>query len=304
MKKVIIWTVSIVLVLYIVIECALPGIVMHSFLDQKVNNKKVYLAEESGLPTPDTLHLKSNDNIELFALKVVPETPKAVVVCLTGIEKPSVTCFWGHAKMFYDANYASILLEVRGHAPSGGNRICIGYEETADVKAVTDYIKSNQKLKDIPVVIMGISMGGAIAINSIGNNNDINALISIAAYSAFEDAFVELLDGQIPNIFLYGIKPFVELTSMIRYDVNPLKMCPKRNITRLNNRPALLMHTKKDSNVNFANFERLTKVAPKNIQTMVRDLDEHFFTPDFLNPQSDSIYSNKIMSFIDEAVKL
>ena len=35
---------------------------------------------------------------------------------------------------------ATIMPDLRGHGKSDGGRICLAYEETRDVKAVTDYI--------------------------------------------------------------------------------------------------------------------------------------------------------------------
>lgn len=298
MKRILIWTLSVIAVLYLLAESAIPALVMHSFMDEQVTYRQTYKAEEVGLPAPDTLHLIAEDGMGLVAYALSPESPKAVVICLTGIQNPSVTCYWGHARMFYDAGYASILLEVRGHAPSEGNRICAGYQETRDVQAVTDYIKHNPELRETPIVVMGISMGGAIAINSIGNNDDIDALVSISAYSAFEDVFVELMDGQIPALFTWCIKPFVRLTALVKFGANPWTMRPKSAITRLHGRPALLMHTTKDLDVPYANFERIMAKAPDNTLTLVRDVDEHFFTPDFFAPQTDTLYCNALMDFI------
>lgn len=298
MKRFLIWTLSILIFLLILTEAILPALVMHSFLDEGFTHPQFWSSTEVGLPKADTLHLTAADGINLQAYMVSPEQPKAVVICLTGIQNPSVTNYWGHARMFYDAGYASILLEVRGHRPSGGDRICVGYQESRDVRAVTNHIKQNPTLKNLPVVIMGISMGGAVAINSIGDNDDIDGVISISAYSAFEDAFVEILDEQIPSVFLYGIKPFVRLTAMIKYGVNPWKMRPKSAITRLHGRPALLLHTTKDKQVRYANLNRIMECATDKVDTMTRDMDEHFFTPDFFAPQTDTVYCQKIMGFI------
>ena len=60
------------------------------------------------------------------------------MICLSGIENPSVTAFYGHAAEFYKANVATIMPDLRGHGKSDGNRICLAYEEARDVKAVTD----------------------------------------------------------------------------------------------------------------------------------------------------------------------
>ena len=149
--------------------------VIDYLVDKHVNYNMIYDARDFGLPAPDSLHLKTADGFGIFAYEICPEQPKGVVICLSGIENPSVTAFYGHAAEFIKAGVATIMPDLRGHGKSDGNRICLAYEETRDVKAVTDYIKSNAKYKDVPVIVMGVSMGGAVAIRYIGENKDIGS---------------------------------------------------------------------------------------------------------------------------------
>ena len=149
--------------------------VIDYLVDKHVDYNVIYDARDFGLPTPDSLHLKTADGFGIFAYEICPEQPKGVVICLSGIENPSVTAFYGHAAEFYKADVATIMPDLRGHGKSDGNRICLAYEETRDVKAVTDYIKSNVKYKGVPVIVMGVSMGGAVSIRSIGENKDIGS---------------------------------------------------------------------------------------------------------------------------------
>ena len=68
------------------------------------------------------------------------------------------------------------------------------------MKAVTDYIKGNAKYKDVPVIVMGVSMGGAVAIRSIGENKDIDALISLSAFSSVEDFMHAYREAFLPMV--------------------------------------------------------------------------------------------------------
>lgn len=149
--------------------------VIDYLVDKHVNYNMVYDARDFGLPAPDSLHLKTADGFGIFAYEICPEHPKGVVICLSGIENSSATAFYGHAAESIKAGVATIMPDLRGHGKSDGNRIYLAYEETRDVKAVTDYIKSNVKYKGVPVIVMGVSMGGAVSIRSIGENKDIGS---------------------------------------------------------------------------------------------------------------------------------
>ena len=74
----------------------------------------LYSAEEFGL-TGRELTLETADGETLWAAEVAPEKPQAVLICLSGIMQPSVTYFYGQAKMLREDGVASLLLEVRSH---------------------------------------------------------------------------------------------------------------------------------------------------------------------------------------------
>ena len=115
-------------------KCVAAGRQVIDYLvDKHVNYDRIYDARDFGLPAPDSLRLKTADGFGIFAYEICPEQPKGVVICLSGIENPSVTAFYGHAAEFYKAGVATIMPDLRGHGKSDGNRICLAYEETRDV---------------------------------------------------------------------------------------------------------------------------------------------------------------------------
>lgn len=128
---------------------------------------------------------KTQDGLNIWCSEIFVENPKAVIIYLTGIIQPSITYFYGHVEWMRENGIATILLEVRGHGQSDGKRICLGYEEVNDVRAVVDYIKSEEEYKDVPVILHGVSMGGAIAVNTFGQIDEVDALIAMSAYSSF-----------------------------------------------------------------------------------------------------------------------
>ena len=275
--------------------------VIDYLVDKHVDYNVVYDARDFGLPAPDSLTLKTADGFGIFAYEICPEQPKGVVICLSGIENPSVTAFYGHAAEFYKASVATIMPDVRGHGKSDGNRICLAYEETCDVKAVTDYIKGNAKYKDVPVIVMGVSMGGAVAIRSIGENKDIDALISLSAFSSVEDfmhAYREAFLPMVPAAALNGVMGDVISN---KYGVDAAKYSPLYALRGLNNRPVLMMHSREDSQVPYTCFGKLAAEASKytiDLDTMSVDGDEHFICKDFTDPSADREYMRHVMRFI------
>ena len=275
--------------------------VIDYLVDKHVNYDRIYDARDFGLPAPDSLHLKTSDGFGIFAYEICPKQPKGVVICLSGIENPSVTAFYGHAAEFYKAGVATIMPDLRGHGKSDGNRICLAYEETRDVKAVTDYIKGNAKYKDVPVIIMGVSMGGAVAIRSIGENKDIDALVSLSAFSSLEDFLQTMREALLPMIPAEQLNIVTGEIVRYKYGVDSSVSSPLYALCGLDNRPVLMMHSRQDTQVPYSCFEKLTAEASKythDIDTMTVEGDEHFICKDFTHPAADKEYMRRLMRFI------
>lgn len=90
----------------------------------------------------------------------------------------------GHSRALRDAGYASVALDMRAHGRSGGERIGLAFEEHRDVAAVLDWIEAQPALKGKPVALLGVSMGGAVALRTAGMRPDVDAVISVSAFAS------------------------------------------------------------------------------------------------------------------------
>ena len=245
--------------------------------------------------------LVTEDNLELEAYLVHTDNPKAVVIFLSGIHNPPVSAFFGHSRMLADHGYASLLVEMRAHGNSEGSRIALGFEEHLDVRAAVDMIKADEQLRQVPIVTYGLSMGGAVAINAAGVIPEIDAVISLSAFSAWEDVFTDNMTAMgAPKFFAGMLRPFVKLYITITYGPRSLTHSPKHQITHMGDRPILLMHSRQDSQIPFASFERLKAASPDHAQTWVREGDYHFILKQntFLTPEKDEAYRDIVLEFL------
>lgn len=301
-KKIVIISLIVSVVAFLIILVVTPPLVMGKDLNRHVKFDKIYTPEEFGLNSKKLL-LTTSDGLDIAAYEVYTPSPKAVVIFISGIHNPSVTAFYGHSKMLKDNGYGSILMEMRAHGESEGDVVSLGYKEYLDTKAVVDYIKSDLRYKDTPIIVYGVSMGASTAINSIGKIPEIDGVISMSAYSSFEDIFFDnMLNMGAPKFYATIQKPFVKLYANIKYGMGSSKTSPKEQIKNLGDRPGLIIHSKEDSQVFYENFKRITNSAPSNIETWVREGDLHFIVKsgDFIHPQKDTEYTNRIMGFLDK----
>jgi uncharacterized protein len=281
----------------LVVFALIPPLIVSDMVNQHVAFAETWTAEEYDL-NAERLVLTTEDGLNVVAYEVYIEDPHAVVIYLSGIHNPSVTAFFGHARMLHDRGYAAILLEMRAHGESEGDVIALGFEEYLDVQAVVDYIKNDGRYEDTPIVVHGLSMGGAVAINAVGQIPEIDGLISMSAYSSWADVFVDNMG--LPEPFASLQRPFVRLYTSLKYGVDNRHLTPRDQIRNLGDRPAFVIHSREDSQVPFANFVRIVEEAPRHIETWVREGDLHFIVQEglFLTPEQDTEYATQIIGFL------
>ena len=294
------WTVSLLIVVAVVMVVAIAAyavvaIKMHSMLDCRCTGEP-YEASDYGVESTE-VKLTSADGIKLTAYEVRVERPKGVVICLGGIHSPTVTKWYGHSRLFADSGYSSLLLDLRSHGASEGKGIYAGTREWMDVDAAVEYIASQQYYQGVPIVVMGLSMGAATAVVSVGKNSQIDALISLSSYSEWGYNFDRNVEQKMPAVVAKLLSPFVALVTKMRFG-SMADITPERMIANLGSRPALLVHSLGDRLVPFESFERLTAVAPQVERWVLRG-DNHCIIDQFDSPQQDTEYCHRIIDFLD-----
>jgi uncharacterized protein len=305
-KRIIVKALRIILIslltIFIISLFILPPVIMNDMINLHVNFKHTYEASSFDL-TANEIKLTTADGIRIAAYEVQEENPKAVIIIISGIHNPSVTSFFGQAKWLKENGYASVLYELRAHGESEGDTICLGYKEVLDTKAVVDYINAQDRYSNVPIVVYGVSMGGATAINSIGEIPEIDGLISASAYSSWEDAFYDnMVNMGAPAAYAWLQRPFVKLYTNFKYGFDTSDITPEKEIQKLNGRPALLMHSRGDTQVPYQSFTRIMKNAPNTVETWIRDGDLHFIVKDetsFQEPEKDPEYADKLLHFLE-----
>jgi len=262
---------------------------------------EVYEPEMFGVDA-EKITLYTEDNLKLTAWNVDVDEARGTVIFVSGIHSPSVTYFFPHAKMMEQNGFSSLLIELRSHGESEGDKIGLGMLECKDVKAGVEYIKNKEEYRELPIIIFGVSMGGATAINSIGEIPEIDGLISLSAYSSWADVFCDnMVELGIPRVLATLEKPFVWLYLGFDYGFDKINITPEKEIKKLNGRPALLMHSTKDSQVPYESFERLKNATNDEVNTFVREGNYHFITYDNYGsePWNDTEYASAIIQFLD-----
>ncbi len=263
--------------------------------------QELYTPDDFGISAKDQF-LTTQDGLSIWISEVTVDKPKGIIIFLSGIRQPSVTYFYGHSKWLQKNGYASVLLEVRGHGQSDGDRVSLGYEETADVQAVADYIRSQPVYDAVPIVVHGVSMGGAIAINAFGQIPELDGLIAMSAYSSFGDVVSDTMRGYGAPAYLCSVEKALGELYLPLFFNNAPEMTPIEQVQNIGSRPAFFIACTGDEEVLPENTQRLLLAAPGHCDSWIKDSWEHFIVNecDFVNMEEDTEYCSRILGFLEK----
>lgn len=297
----------VLVILFIGALAAAPFFITGDMLSTHIDYNKINPEDYNVTSTKKML--KSDDGYDIATYFVEAEAPKATIIIVSGIHKPSVEAFYGYAKMLRDNDYSTLLVQMRAHGESSGSTISLGMSEWKDVKAGVQYINTLDTYKDLPIITLGTSMGGATVLNAAGEVDDIDAVISISAFSSWGDVFEDnMVAMEAPAILAKMERPFANLYLGMKYGFDNLKYSPIKQIEKSFDIPVLLMHSTDDSQIPYKSYERLLdKIDGNNDELFLftRDGDEHFICYDeyFDNPQEDKEFSNAVLDFLEYVVE-
>lgn len=288
-----------VLIAVVAVGFALPAVKMHKMLDRRSEGEP-YDPTEFDVES-SVVALESVDGVSLTAYEVAVESPKGVVICLGGIHSATITNWYGHSKLFADNGFASVLLDVRSHGRSDGEKIYAATREWMDVDAAVEYIRSKELYNGVPIIAMGLSMGAATAVVATGRNENIDALIALSAYSDWAYNFDLNVEQIVSKFVAKMLSPFVAVVTRLRFG-NMATITPRNEIKKLGNRPALLVQSVGDKLVPYGNFVELVAAAPQ-VQRWVLKGDNHCIIDDFVHPQNSEQYCKRIVEFLNSVAQ-
>lgn len=208
-------------------------------------------AEETSFTIHDSLHLKG------YWVTPKNEKPESIILLLHGIGGGKEH-FYELAKSLAEQQIASVVYDARGHGESEGQYISYGYFEKQDVSVIVEAAK--QRYPDIPIGIWGNSMGGAVAIQALAIEPQLDFGI---IESTFTDLTQIVYDYQKRYSFGIGLQPICNYALKRAGEIghfDPKQVRPIDAVKNIN-QSIFLAHGTEDPNINFkygqALFENL-----------------------------------------------
>jgi len=128
-----------------------------------------------------TLSLVSRDEASFEAWVLEPSNPKGVIVACHGYRANRLQLV-EIAHGLHQRGYAVITFDLRGHGTRPG-RCTFGVQNVWDVEAVLGWIDQQPTLRTLPLGGFGVSLGGAVAIQTALRTARWRALVTDSTYA-------------------------------------------------------------------------------------------------------------------------
>ena len=213
-----------------------------------------------GLDYQDVV-LRSSDGLSLHAwwLGRDGSTRAAVLVHGWGGDRSDLPVIQT-ALVYHRAGFNVLMLDLRAHGESEGDRITVGYREPRDVRGALSWLE-RRGFDPQDVVLHGWSLGGAAVVQAAPRTG-VGAVVEEAAFADLVPLLHELLleVSGLPAFF----NPSILLMGRLSLGIDPWAVRPVEEAAQLYREgvPFMIIHSRDDEMIPFGHAELLAAAHP------------------------------------------
>ena len=194
---------------------------------------------------PERIQIRSDDGLRLTGYFLPADDAKGTLLLFHGYRSDPF-CDFGYAVQFYHSLGWNILAACqRSHAESEGRYITYGVKERFDVRDWALYV-TDRFGPEHPIALIGISMGSATVLMSLGTDLPPNVKCAVAdcGYTSPYEQFVHMLKTRLH----LPVHPLLDIANAFSKLFAGFGFRDYSTVTALreNRRPVLFVHGEKD----------------------------------------------------------
>lgn len=180
----------------------------------------------------------TGDGLELSGWWLGREDAKRTIISLAG-HNAARHHVLGISSALHRAGANVLLFDNRGRGTSEGERVSLGHYERLDASAAVDYALGREP--NLPLGIMGFSMGGAVAIMAAARDERVKAVVCDSAFAS-QARLVTYHLRQYVGSFASAI--FLLAKGALHYDIHEVE--PGRDAGKISPRAVMFIHGELD----------------------------------------------------------
>jgi uncharacterized protein len=212
----------------------------------------------------DIAFRSADDRVDLAGWLLPVEGSGVGIVMAHGIDASRTSALDGDfvelAVAFQRAGYQVVMVDLRGHGASGDGHYGFGVSERYDVIAAVDHLVREQGVRAGHVGVVGVSLGGAAAIEAAARDPRIGAVWTDSTFAEVYPIVVQTVTfaGGLPVFFLPGMR----LAFWLRFGFDLASARPVDRVALLGARPFTIVHGSDDDLVPEVHGRLLAAAAP------------------------------------------
>lgn len=171
------------------------------------------------------------------------------------------------AETLWKRGFALLLFDFRATGESDGKLCTGGYHEQADLHGASDYLCSRADTANLPIGVLGFSMGGATAILTASENSSLRAIAVHGAYATMDRAILQRCRRHFKLLARpakVGMVLIGKATGWFR--IPPSAIAPVEVVSRIAPRPLLILHGEEDPIIHWKDARDLCLAAGGSAQ--------------------------------------
>lgn len=246
-------------------------------------------------PDINRISFKSIDGVTLSGFLIKRPNATANLILCHGY-KGSKEFMYGYVDLFKHCNI--LLFDFRAHGESEGIITSIGCHEYKDVIAATTLLKQTIENKQLPTILLGVSMGGAASLKATEENPNLtDAIIVDSTFSDLEKMF---LHGYYLKVNLPYYPFFPVIRSMFHY----LGACDIKKMSTINcvkkiKKPIMFIHSCDDNFIKpYNSVELFSHAISQKTKLWIGPKCRH----GWLHSYHPQLYKYKVEKFLNKAL--
>ena len=241
------------------------------------------------------IEIISFDNLKLkgYLIPFKGQHQKGTIIFLHGIRSGKEQ-FHSMAKSISSDGYNAVVLDSRAHGESEGVHCTFGVKEKKDVSSIIDYLIKEEHVSD-NIGVWGMSLGGAVALQSLAFDDRIKFGIVESTFSSFAKVTQDYAERWIGFKWDFLTEYIVKRACSIA-DFNAESASPMNIVSEIN-QPMLLFHGAADQNISIQDgIKNYKAISSKDKKWVPVQNGTH----NAMSSGDPQLYLNEISAFLEK----